>query len=174
MQIKKILLIELIVFTFLLGFFSSAVLKQNITSSAYAEETDPDRIKQVAENYLTAAPYSKRGLTEALCKYEHFDRKAAADVVGKLSVDWQEQADREVEEYLNMDGHSEKSIREFLERDFFTEKQIDKAIKSADPDWTEQAKIRADMLKVAGIGQLALKTELKSLGFTDEQIDSVL
>lgn len=171
-KIQNILITELILLAFFMGIFVAMVTHPELSYPEAKTEiaADEGQIKEVAESYLKVAAYSKKGLVEALCEYEHLDRAAVEFVIGTLGTDWQKQADREVQEYLLMDGNSEKRIRDFMKRDLFTEEQIDKAISAADPDWEEQAKMRADILRAAGAGDANIKAELLNRGFTDDQV----
>ena len=172
---KVVLIIELIIIAFLLGVGVSQFVKSEVAAEdTYEKINDKSQIRQIADNYLTVATYSKQGLIDALCTYEHLDRKATKEVVNNLDTDWQKQADKEVDEYLHMDGNSESRIRECMERDKFTQKQIDKAIKKADPDWTEQAKLRVEILMKAGANALNARIALADKGFTDTQIEEAM
>lgn len=176
-HLKVIVVCELVVLSFFMGritMLTDPSTDQEPPVSEIEEITDVKEINRVAKNYLKASPFSKQGLIETLCTYEHFERGATEAVVESLSVDWEEQAVKEVEAYLYMEGNPEGRIREFLMRDLFTEEQIDKAIEKADPDWAGQARRRADVLREAGAEEISIKPTLYSIGFTEEQINEAL
>lgn len=128
-------------------------------------------IARYANLYLTASSYSEKGLIKALTEYENCDEKVVQNVVDKMNIDWQKQADKELSQLLNSTGYSEKQVRAFMARDLYTQEQIDASLESASPDWKKQAKVCADRLIGAGLSELNVKTTLLSRGFTLEQID---
>lgn len=131
---------------------------------------DRTDIYMTAQNYLVSGSYSEEGLITALMSYENFDESVTREVIGRMDVDWQAEADEELEAYLNMTGNSEKQIREHLERDLFTKEQIDRAIEKADPDWHEQAERCADFLKRSGAEDSSLRPLLLERGFRPEDL----
>ena len=137
----------------------------------YPEISDKEEIRQVADKYLSSAAYSKDGLIQALIDYEHFDKVTTKDIVSELDVDWQKQAEKELNQYLNSSGFSESQIREYLLRDLYTEAQIDKAIETVNPDWKEQARMCAENLKSSGVNKANITATLLARGFTLEQIN---
>lgn len=139
----------------------------------FPESSDTEAARDIARRYLACGAYSKEGLISALVAYEHFSDKAAREAVGSLDIDWQEQAEKEVNAYLHMDGVSEKKLREYMKRDLFTKKQTDIAIKRTAPDWKDQARRKAETLKEAGVGSISIKTSLLSAGFTEHDIEGL-
>ena len=173
--LSRILALELVLLAFMCGRLTVLIDKPETAQAiAYAEITDQAQAGEVAKRYLQTASYSKEGLINALTIYEHFNRKTAEEAVGSLSVDWQEQAAKEMESYLNMDGVSEEKLREYMERDLFTEEQIESALAEADPDWAEQAKKKASALEQAGVDKASLLATLLAQGFTRTQINNAL
>ena len=136
----------------------------------YTEIQNEKEITKLANQYLIAAPYSEKGLVETLVKYEHCDEDTAIRVVKKKDVDWQEQANRELNKLLNSSGYSEKQVREYLARDLYSEQQIDTAMAQISPDWSEQAKKCMQALKNSGVQDFYMTGTLLTRGFTLEQI----
>lgn len=168
---QRILYILLLLLFFVLGQLSVTLIdrckageiKPNIPANQ-------DEIIQIANNYLTTASYSEEGLIKALHEYEYFDEDATKEAVASLNIDWEKQAEKEINEYLHMDGYSEKELRKLLKKDLFKEKDINKAMETVSPDWHEQAMRKKEMLLDSGVSENLIIPTLLNNGFTKEDI----
>lgn len=169
--IKRMLYISLLLIFFILGQISIVVINNYKTGDIKPNiPAHQDEIIQIANNYLRTASYSEEGLIKALHEYEYFDEDIAREAVESLDVDWEKQAEKEIDEYLHMDGYSEKGIREALRKDLFEEEDIDKAIENMSPDWSSQAKRKKESLLQSGVSETLVIPTLLKKGFTQEDV----
>jgi len=166
--VKSILLIEFLFIAFICGRFS---IQDN---QPWKMNTNEKQIGALANHYIESSSYSKQGLINTLCEYEHTDRSTAEAVVDDMNVDWQKEANEEIDAYLRMSGFTEGELREYLKRDLFSEKQITKALVTNDIDWSEQAKRRAETLAEAGVSEQNIPAHLKTQGFRSDDIEKAL
>ncbi|OKL48180.1 hypothetical protein BSR28_00235 [Boudabousia liubingyangii] len=102
-----------------------------------------EKATESAKQYLESIPFSRSGLIHQLTYNGEFTEAEATQAVDSLNVDWNEQALRKAQEYVDSGmGLSKKGIAKMLsEKDIagFTEEQTEYAIANVKADWKAQA-----------------------------------
>lgn len=136
-----------------------------------ASETDP--VIAQAKSYIAIIPFSRDGLIHQLVfhGYSQSDAEYAADHCG---ADWNEQAVRSAESYLDVDSFSEKGLIRLLENgELFTHDQVEYALSVVGPgvDWNERAVMRAESyLSIDSFSEKGLLSQLENGAlFTHDQ-----
>lgn len=110
---------------------STNTTDQDDASSAGSDETDEERVGalSMAFQYLACSPFSKDMLIKQL-EYEGFSSEAAAWAVDLCGADWDDEAVRTAEMYLDGLDLSREELITYLEHDYFTQEQAEHAANS--------------------------------------------
>ena len=155
---------------------TSTTKPQNQSTKAPETVSQSNAVRS-AKNYINVMPFSKLGLISQL-EYEGYSNADATYAVGKISVNWNEQALKKAKNYLDTMPFSRQGLIDQLKYEKFTNSEAVYGTDQTNTNWNNQAAKKVqDYLDIMPFSRQGLIDQLKYEGYTNSQaiygVDSV-